>query len=127
MKASSISSEIGLAAQVPTLAKRADRDFGSPVIRKAAPALRKESPQLTEINPELVKHALEGIQAVVNGLGLSLEFSSDTETGQRIITVYDLETGEVIRQIPPNEVLSFLRQIQGNKGLSTGLFFSRRL
>ncbi len=127
MKATSISPEIGLAAQVPTLAKRADRDFGSPVIKKPEPALRKESPQLTEINPELVDHALEGIQPVVNGLGLGLEFSSDTETGQRIITVYDLETGEVIRQIPPKEVLNFLRQIQGNKGLSTGLFFSRRL
>ena len=127
MKATSISPEIGLAAQVPTLAKRADRDLGSPVIRKADPALRKESPQLTEINPELVEHALEGIKAVVNGLGLGLEFSSDRETGQKIITVYDLKTGQVIRQIPPKEVLSFLRQIQDNKGLSTGRFFSRRL
>lgn len=62
-------------------------------------------------------------EPVVNGLGLGLEFSIDRETGVRIIKVLDVESGEVVRQIPPDEVLAFLRHFDKTKGI----FLSRRL
>jgi flagellar protein FlaG len=60
---------------------------------------------------------------IVNGVGIGLEFSVDETTGVNVIRVYDIETGEVIRQMPPEEALAFLRQYEAR----SGLFFSRRL
>jgi flagellar protein FlaG len=60
---------------------------------------------------------------IVNGMGLGLEFAVDKTTGLNIIRVYNLETGEVIRQIPPEEVLNFLREFESRNGH----FFSRSL
>jgi len=60
---------------------------------------------------------------VVNGLGLGLEFSIDKETGVRVIRVLNVESGEVVRQIPPDEILAFLRHFDKTKGI----FLSRRL
>jgi hypothetical protein len=59
-----------------------------------------------------VKHA--PVRPVVNGLGLGLEFSVDKDTGVTIIKVLDVETGKVIRQIPPEEVVAFMRQFEKN-------------
>jgi flagellar protein FlaG len=56
-------------------------------------------------------------------MGLGLKFAVDKTTGLNIIRVYDLETGEIIRQIPPEEVLNFLQQFESE----SGHFFSRWL
>jgi flagellar protein FlaG len=90
--------------------------------------LTKKSPSAEPINPAQVEldHGRNSTQAsvrpVVNGLGLGLEFSVDKETGATIIKVLDIETGEVVRQIPPEEVLAFMRQFDKN-----GLLLSRWL
>jgi uncharacterized FlaG/YvyC family protein len=60
------------------------------------------------------------VRPVVNGLGLGLDFSVDKETGATSIKVLVVETGEVVRQIPPEEVLAFMRQFEKN-----GLLLSR--
>ena len=62
-------------------------------------------------------------KAIVNGDGIGLKFTVDETTGRSVITVYDLDSGTVVRQIPPEEVLAFQRQLQGKKGL----LVSRRL
>ncbi len=53
-------------------------------------------------------------RAIVNGQGVGLEFSVDKDTGVTIIKVLDVETGEVIRQIPPEEVLAFMKEFEKN-------------
>lgn len=62
-------------------------------------------------------------QPVVNGLGLGLQFHVDKESGRSVIQVLDVESGEIVRQIPPEEVLTFLHQFDEGKGL----ILSRRL
>jgi hypothetical protein len=62
-------------------------------------------------------------QPIVNGMGLSLEFSVDADTGTQVIKVIDRNSGEVVRQIPAEEALAFLRQFQHSKGF----FVSRKL
>jgi hypothetical protein len=56
------------------------------------------------------------VTPVINGLGLGLKFSTDKATGTPIITVIDLKSGEVVRQIPSEEVVNFLRQFENGKG-----------
>jgi len=63
------------------------------------------------------------IRPVVNGQGLGLEFSIDKELGVTIVKVLDVESGEVVRQIPPEETLNYLRQLES----MMGKIFSRAL
>lgn len=56
------------------------------------------------------------VTPVVNGLGLGLRFSTDQVTGKPVITVIDVESGKVVRQIPSEEVLDFMRQLESAKG-----------
>lgn len=60
---------------------------------------------------------------VINGRQVGLEFTQDKATGRNVIKVYDRESGDLIRQIPPEEILAFLRQIATGKGA----LVSRRL
>jgi FlaG protein len=64
-------------------------------------------------------------EPVINGLDLNLKFFKG-EDGQTIIEVYDAKTGKVIRQIPPEDALAFLRQVAGAQSLQAGQLISRR-
>jgi flagellar protein FlaG len=122
VKVSSISTEVGLATRAtekPT--PKHSENAGTSGSQKI------EWPETIGVNIEVSEKTLQKFKPLVNGLGLGLQFSKDPETGQRVITVYDQKTGKVIRQIPPEELLAVLRQIQYNNALSAGLLFSRRL
>jgi flagellar protein FlaG len=60
---------------------------------------------------------------VINGAGIGIQFEIDDATGTTIIRQVDLRTGEVVRQIPPEEALNYLRQFESVKGS----FLSRML
>ena len=125
VKISSISAEIGTSLQPVALTKRADSTAGGPVT--AAESAKNRSEQL--INPIAVrtpKAPADSGEAggvatpVVNGfkfLVQGLKFSVDEETGRQIIKVVDIESGKLIRQIPAEEVLNFLRQLEQLKGV----------
>lgn len=115
MNISSISTEIGLTlnrAAAKTIPARSSSENSEHPPAEAI-GLGQNNPPDTENAP----------QPVVNGAELSLDFSVDKETHTQVIKVIDRKSGDVIRQIPPEEVLNFLRQFQKSKGL----FFSRRI
>ena len=60
----------------------------------------------------------------VNLLGSGLEFAQDQETGLTIIKMYDRETGKLVRQLPPEETLAFLRRLAEDK---KGVLVSKKL
>jgi len=66
--------------------------------------------------PSLDRPSAVPVTPVVNGLGLGLRFSTDQVTGKPVITVIDVESGKVVRQIPSEEVLDFMRQFESAKG-----------
>jgi uncharacterized FlaG/YvyC family protein len=122
VKVSSISTEVGLATRTtekPT--PKHSENAGTNGSHKI------EWPETIGVNIEVSEKTLQEFKPLVNGLGLGIAFSEDPETGQRVITVYDLKTGAVIRQMPPKEILAVLRQVQHNNALLAGLFLSRRL
>jgi flagellar protein FlaG len=57
--------------------------------------------------PRLVGQLNELVQAIRR----ELEFSVDEQSGRTVITVVDAETREVIRQIPPEEVLTLVGRL----------------
>ena len=53
----------------------------------------------------------------VNDLGVNLQFAVDKETGRHLIKVLDPQTGDIIRQFPPEEFLHAIKNLRNMKGL----------
>jgi flagellar protein FlaG len=47
----------------------------------------------------------------------SLSFSIDDSTGKTVVMVTDAETGEMIRQIPSEEMLALARSLEKMQGM----------
>jgi len=107
MKVNALPTEIGAAREGGPIAKNIKLHTAQ--ISKAELA----APAQTADRADQVASALP---AVVNGLGLGLHFHIDKETGRSVIRVLDVESGKVVRQIPSEEVLAFLRQIEEQDG-----------
>lgn len=56
------------------------------------------------------------VEPVINGVGVRIEFVLDEPTGRTIIRLYDKDSGELIRQIPPEEIMAFVRRFAQGKG-----------
>jgi flagellar protein FlaG len=113
MKVNAIPFELGFAPERATASM-------DPLARTSPPVeLVKPVPVELDHGHDSTK---DPVRPVVNGLGMELEFSVDKDAKVTIIKVVDSETGEVVRQIPPEELVALMRQFDGK-----GLFVSRRL
>ena len=61
-----------------------------------------------------VKQVAKQVNNFVEQLGRNLEFSVDESSGRVIITVRESETGKIIRQIPPEELLVIAKLVSEN-------------
>lgn len=59
-----------------------------------------------------LQQAVTEINDYVQNLRRTLSFSIEEETGRTVIRVYDSETNELIRQIPPEETLKLVESLQ---------------
>ena len=73
---------------------------------------RQEVPVATPPTAEAVKAAAEQIDSYLKSTNHELNFRTDSETGQMIVSVRDKETGDVVRQIPGEEVLRMARALK---------------
>ena len=77
------------------------------VVAAAASAEIKPSGinQVMQPTRETVARAAEQMQKFVSSMGRNLNFSIDGETGHHIVRVTNPATGEVVRQLPSEEML----------------------
>jgi flagellar protein FlaG len=61
--------------------------------------------QVMQPTRETVARAAEQMQKFVSSMGRNLNFSIDGDTGYHIVRVTNPETGEVVRQLPSEEML----------------------
>ncbi len=64
---------------------------------------------------EQVRAAIEELRAQVRNVRRELDFHVDEDSGRTIITVLNAETGEVVRQIPPEETLQLIQDMSNGK------------
>ncbi|MBZ0105903.1 MAG: flagellar protein FlaG [Sulfuricella denitrificans] len=78
-----------------------------------APGSTVEQPQAAAKQPttEQLKGAVDSINQAMRQSNRGLEFSVDSATKRPIVKMVDMETGEVIRQIPSDETLAISRSI----------------
>jgi len=63
-----------------------------------------------------VKQAARQLETFMESMNRYLEFRVDEDSGRTIVTVKDKTTGDVIRQIPSEEVLRLAQNLGGQDG-----------
>jgi flagellar protein FlaG len=61
---------------------------------------------------EVVQKAAEQLQTFVQSMGRDLSFSIDPATGFHVVTVVNPSTGEVVRQLPSEEIIKLAHGMQ---------------
>ena len=78
--------------------------------------------ETTQPSREVVAKAAAQLQSFVQSMGRNLNFSIDESTGYHVVRVVNPDTGELIRQLPSEELLKISRDFQS---LNIGLVSQR--
>jgi flagellar protein FlaG len=87
-----------------------DVPAASPVATRAATASPAES-------AESLRAAVAAINRAAKSLNNSVQLSLDARSGRAIVRVVDTETGQLIRQIPTEEILELRRALDRIAGM----------
>ncbi|APE07641.1 hypothetical protein BM528_09915 [Alteromonas sp. RW2A1] len=74
--------------------------------------------------------AISRVESFLQGQNRNLSFSIDENTKRSVVTVLDSDSGDVIRQIPSEEILMLAERIQNLQqdiGSSVGVFINNKV
>ena len=78
---------------------------------QAEQVLPPQEVTLGDYSEREINLAIEQVQVRMDLRNRSVEFTTDTESGAQVVKVVDSDSGDVIRQIPAEELLSFMRNL----------------
>jgi flagellar protein FlaG len=84
----------------------------------------------SKISTSDIQQAVDGLSEFAKASNRQLNFSFDESSERPVVKVTDAESGEVIRQIPTEEVLKLserLRDLQSELGNTVGILFSKQV
>ncbi len=70
-----------------------------------------------QVDQALLDRAVDDLNAFVQDVRRELRFSVDDDSGRTVIKVIDSESQEVVRQIPPEEVVAMTQRLHSRSGL----------
>lgn len=80
--------------------------------------LREEKNQTKgTVEQETIETVANKLEQHVQSIQRDLNFQVDEESGKTVISVFDAETEELIRQIPSEDLLKLSERMHENKGL----------
>ncbi|EGA67387.1 flagellar protein FlaG [Vibrio brasiliensis] len=80
----------------------------SQTVEKAIEA-SKEREKLNRAERERI---VEQMNDFISSINKGLSFRVDEESGRDVVTIYEADTGDIIRQIPDEEMLEILRRLR---------------
>jgi flagellar protein FlaG len=95
-------------------------------VEKAEPAVPKvklQTPEKVDLGFDAkemrqnLQEAIDRLNQQLKANGRDLSFQMDEEIDRTIITVRNIETGEVVRQIPSKEIVRMAHSLEEGKGL----------
>ncbi len=78
---------------------------------------RVESEQPSDDDPQALEKAVQRMEEFIRRVGRDLHFRIDDETGHVVVTVLVRGTDDVVRQIPPEEMLAISKRMAEVHGL----------
>lgn len=95
----------------------APQGASAPAAKVSAPAAPEPTPQ-QQPSQEQLKKAVESMKELIEARAPnSLSFSFDDATGKTVVRISDAQTGEMIRQIPSEELLEIARSLDKMQGM----------
>ncbi len=76
---------------------------------------KREGP--AELDPGAVREVAEQTQALLDDLKIKLDFEVYEETGDMVIRIFNRETEELIREIPPEDLLELHHKVAELRGV----------
>ena len=89
-------------------------DKGQTDIRRVEQTASAE--KQNEMQRQQLEKVVERLEEFVGTLNKGLAFRIDEESGRSIVTIYDKSSGEIVRQIPDEDILTLSRQIASHSG-----------
>lgn len=124
MSVTPLSSDVGLPLVQGKLAERVEKKEGGGRSLNVQAAAGKKKPEDEKVTEEASQEKIA--TPTVNLLDSGLEFSVDKDTGLTVIKMYDRGNGKMIRQLPPEETLNFLRKLAEQED-KKGMLLSKKL
>jgi flagellar protein FlaG len=90
----------------------------------------KSIQDIAEVSAEQMKAAVLQLSEILQTNNRQLSFSVDEDSNKQVVKVTDVVTGEMIRQIPTEEVLKLserLQDLQLDAGTVVGLLFNKKV
>lgn len=78
---------------------------------------RTEAARTSAVGEAQVREASGQINAALRHLSVELRYGMDEATRKLVVQIVDRTTGEVLRQIPPEEVLAIARGLDRMQGV----------
>ena len=69
------------------------------------------------MDPDRMAEAQEAVNAVLEHLNVQLKLSVNRDLEQVVAKIVDRDTGEVVREIPPEEMLEMAKRLEEMSGL----------
>ncbi|MBD1556035.1 flagellar biosynthesis protein FlaG [Vibrio sp. S9_S30] len=102
--------------------KRAEKEEVTPKDAIQNESAQSFSKERTKINAAELEKRIDEVNDFISSLNKGLSFKFDDESGRRVVTVFDADTGDIIKQIPSEEMLEILRRLAAN---SSGLIVEK--
>ena len=65
-----------------------------------------------KLNREERERMVDQMNDFISSINKGLSFRVDEESGRDVVTIYEADTGDIIRQIPDEELLDILRRLR---------------
>jgi len=79
---------------------------------------KEESKSSNTVSLQEVREAVDDLNSKIDQNAVRVNFDVDKETGRIVVQVKDVDTGDVLRQIPSEEMLEFARNASKGVGVT---------
>ncbi|RTR39332.1 flagellar biosynthesis protein FlaG [Shewanella canadensis] len=86
-------------------------------IIKAVEEVEKGASEEPKLNEEELQNLVEDLSSMMSVMRKGLAFKIDEHSGTNVVSVMDIESGDLIRQIPNEEALKLARKLTEVTGL----------
>lgn len=86
-------------------------------VAAATKPAEQEDTEDAEVDKERLKDAVDSLDNVIKPLNIGLNFQQIEEIDRTYVELYDRETGEIIREIPPKQIIQLALNIKTMQGL----------
>ena len=93
--------------------------------QESAETAMAQAKQRQRLNEEHLAKMVEQMNEFVKSINKGLSFRLDRESGREVVTIYEASTGDIIRQIPEEEMLEVLRRLAREQDHRSGLLMAK--